>query len=221
MPRLTANCPNCGAAVTFLWSSAVQTTCPFCKSILVRHDIDLRTVGEVSDLPAETSAIQIRTEGQYRGMPFTVVGRIIYEEEGVAGGGERGGRGRWNEWHLQLADNTSAWLRDAEGVFAVMRVLEDPGPLPARGEVALGQAYAWNRTLYTVTSLVHARYRGVEGELPMEYWGKQDVLFADCQSQGPSFASLDFSEAHPLLFVGAYEGVEQLAFQNLRAIAGW
>lgn len=220
MSRLTANCPNCGAAVTFLWSSAVQTTCPFCKCILVRHDVDLRTVGEVSDLSVATSAIQIRTEGQYRGTAFTVVGRIIYEE-GVAGEGEQEGSCRWNEWHVRLADDTSAWLCDAEGAFAVMRVLEDPGPVPARDEVALGQAYAWNGTLYTVTSLVHARYRGVEGELPMEYWGKNEVLFADCRSQGPSFASLNFSEAKPLLFVGEYEGFEQLAFQNLRAIAGW
>ena len=40
MSSPTANCPSCGAPVTFRWSSAVQTVCPFCHSILVRDDLD-------------------------------------------------------------------------------------------------------------------------------------------------------------------------------------
>ena len=36
MSERVANCPNCGAPIKFLWSSAVQTTCEFCHSILVR-----------------------------------------------------------------------------------------------------------------------------------------------------------------------------------------
>ena len=37
-----AFCPSCGAPVKFRWSSAVQTVCPYCRSILVRHDVNLR-----------------------------------------------------------------------------------------------------------------------------------------------------------------------------------
>ena len=48
MSRFSANCPNCGSKIEFLWSGAVQTTCEFCKSILVRTDKDLTKVGEVS-----------------------------------------------------------------------------------------------------------------------------------------------------------------------------
>ena len=76
-PSLLPSCPNCGAEITFRWSGAIQTTCPFCKSILVRHDVDLKRVGVVSDLPTATSTIQLGTEGRYRGQPFIVVGRIV------------------------------------------------------------------------------------------------------------------------------------------------
>ena len=53
MSERVANCPNCGAPIKFLWSSAVQTTCEFCHSILVRRDVDLEKVGVVADLPPE------------------------------------------------------------------------------------------------------------------------------------------------------------------------
>ena len=63
MSSPVANCPNCGAPVVFRWSSAVQTTCEFCHSILVRTDVDLQKVGEVGDLPPDASPIQIGSEG--------------------------------------------------------------------------------------------------------------------------------------------------------------
>src|SRR5258708_29388367 len=90
MSERVANCPNCGAPVKFLWSSAVQTTCEFCHSILVRTDVDLKKVGEVADLPPDASPLQIGTEGAYQNKTFVVVGRIIYEYE----------QGGWNEWHI-------------------------------------------------------------------------------------------------------------------------
>ncbi len=79
MSQQQANCPNCGAAVRFLWSGAVQTTCGYCHSILVRRDLDLEKVGVVADLPRDVSPIQIATEGIFRNKAFQVVGRIVYE----------------------------------------------------------------------------------------------------------------------------------------------
>src|SRR6266404_3781016 len=65
MTQPVANCPNCGAKIVFLWSSSVQTVCEYCKSILVRTDVDLKKVGQVADLPPDSSPIQINTEGKY------------------------------------------------------------------------------------------------------------------------------------------------------------
>ena len=83
----SANCPNCGAPIRFRYSSAVQTTCEFCKSILVRTGLDLSRVGQVADLPPDSSPLQIGAEGVYGNQAFTAVGRILYQYE----------QGGWNE----------------------------------------------------------------------------------------------------------------------------
>lgn len=213
MTKRTATCPNCGAPIEFLWSSAVQTTCAFCKSILVRHDVDLQKVGEVGDLPPSASPIQVTTQGVYRGRPFTVVGRIVY-------GYERGG---WNEWHLRLDDGASAWLSDAQAEYAVTRQVESPGTLPSASHLHVGQSYAFEKTLFKVMTLTHAQYRGVEGELPFEYWNKGDILFGDLETTGERFATLDYSDGDdsPTLYIGEYQDFDELQLSNLREIEGW
>ncbi len=72
MSQPTSNCPSCGAPVQFRWSSAAQTVCPFCHSILVRNDLVLENVGKVADLPPDPSPIQLLTEGVYKGKKFEV-----------------------------------------------------------------------------------------------------------------------------------------------------
>jgi len=47
MTSRVSNCPNCGAAAHFRWSGAVQTVCEYCRSILVRRDLDLERVREM------------------------------------------------------------------------------------------------------------------------------------------------------------------------------
>src|SRR5438552_15927776 len=104
MTQPVSNCPNCGAKIAFRWSSSVQTVCEFCKSILVRTDVDLKKVGQVADLPSDSSPIQINTEGKFGNRAFVVVGRILYEYD----------QGGWNEWHVMMNDGTTASLSDPQ-----------------------------------------------------------------------------------------------------------
>ena len=210
--RRTATCPNCGAPIEFLWSSAVQTTCAFCNSILVRHDVALEKVGEVGDLPPSPSPIQVGTEGRYRGVAFTAVGRIVYEYQ----------RGSWNEWHLRLDDGTSAWLSDAQLEYAVTREVDDIAGLPSARDLRVGSTHEIHGRGFRVMTLTRARYRGVEGELPFEYWNKAEVLFADLESDAGQFATLDYSDGDtPTLYVGEFQDFDELHLSNLREIAGW
>ena len=208
---VSANCPNCGAPVQFRWSSAVQTVCTFCHSILVRHDVDLEKVGVVADLPPNPSPIQIATEGVYANNAFVVVGRIIYEYE----------LGGWSEWHIVFNNGTSGWLSDAQDEYAVSFLKAEHGPLPGSDAISVGQRFKWWETVYEVTSLTRAHYRGVEGELPFEYWDKQDMLFADLRSGDARFATIDYSEATPLLFLGESVDFDDLKLKNLRSFEGW
>jgi hypothetical protein len=206
-----ANCPNCGAQITFRWSSAVQTTCPYCSSILVRHDVDLTKVGEVADLPATPSPLQIGAEGVYRHKAFVAVGRIVYEYE----------LGGWNEWHLIFQDGASGWLSDAQAEYAISFLSPNPGKLPPADAIQRGDRLGWDNMLFEVSSLTRARYRGVEGELPFEYWDKEEVLFADLRSPSGRFATIDYSDEQPLLFLGESVEFDDLKLKNLRRFEGW
>ena len=207
MTQPTANCPNCGAKITFRWPSSVQTVCEYCKSILVRTDIDLKKVGQVADLPPDSSPIQIGTEGVYSRQAFVAVGRIIYEYD----------QGSWNEWHLVM-NNGSAWLSDAQDEYVVTFAAQGR-KLPS--ECKIGQRYIWDNDGYTVSTITKARYRGVEGELPFQYWDKDDVVFVDLMATSGKFATIDYGDHPPALYLGKAVEFEELNLTNLRKFEGW
>ena len=211
MSAPAANCPNCGAPVTFRWSSAVQTTCEFCHSILVRTDVDLKKVGQVADLPADASPIQIGTEGAYQNKSFVVIGRILYEYA----------QGGWNEWHVVYNDGTNGWLSDAQLEYDLSWQKGLPAPPPPPNEMTRGRQFQWDGHVYEVTSVTQAHYRGVQGELPFQYWDKADLLFADLRTTSGEFATIDYSENPPLLFLGRAVEFDDLHFKNLRLFEGW
>jgi hypothetical protein len=212
MSQPSGTCPNCGAKIVFRWSSSVQTVCEYCKSILVRTDVDLKKVGQVADLPPDSSPIQIGTEGSYNHKAFTAIGRIIYEYE----------QGGWNEWHIVMNDGSSAWLSDAQDEFAVSFPAKvPPQSLPTAAQVQVDQQYTWNGETYIVTAITIAHYKGVEGELPFQYWDKTDVKFADCRTHSGKFATLDYSDEQPTLYLGEFVEFDDLKFKNLRQFEGW
>jgi hypothetical protein len=206
-----ANCPSCGAPVKFLWSSAIQTTCEFCHSILVRTDVDLEKVGQVADLPPDASPIQIGTEGIYEKKSFVVIGRIIYAYD----------QGGWNEWFVVYNDSSNGWLSDAQLEYDLSWQAKPPSPLPPAGKISRGNAFQFNGKNYVVTSRTTAHYKGVQGELPFQYWDKDVMLFADLRTADGDFATIDYSEDPPLLYLGRAVEFEELHFKNLRQFEGW
>ena len=204
-------CPNCSAPIQFRWSSAVQTVCSNCRSVVVRHDLDLDAIGEFSDLPPDGSPIQLGTEGRFDDKPFTVIGRIVYEHDD----------GGWNEWHLAFGNGSSGWLSDAQAEYAVSTLVKPPRALPAQNTLKVGFTYEWQDRELRVTTLTRANYKGVDGELPFEYWGKEKVLFADLRGHDATFATIDYSDESPLLFVGRFVDYDGLSLRNVRTFDGW
>lgn len=211
MSQPTAICPNCGAPIVFRWSSSIQTTCDYCKSILVRHDVNLEKVGQVADLPPDISPIQIGTEGVYRGTAFQAIGRIIYSHD----------VGAWNEWHLIFSNGSSGWLSDAQAEYAVSFLATPQAPLPSAAEVYRGWEYEQQGVRLAVTTLTEASYEGVEGELPFQYWDKERCRFADLRSHDGRFATIDYTESPPLLFLGEFVEFESLGLTNVKLFEGW
>lgn len=206
-----SHCPNCGAPIRFLWAQAVQTTCAYCRSVLVRRDLDLERVGLQADFPLTGSPIQIGTEGRWRQRTFQVVGRLTYAWA----------RGRWNEWHCVMNDGGSAWLSDAQLEYAMTVQVEPRGKLPELRNVLVGDKFVWYDVPYEVANVVEAHYVGTEGELPFTTWEKQVCTFVDLQNADGGLATVDGTEVPPLLYIGEFVSFDDLALKQLRVFEGW
>jgi hypothetical protein len=208
MSTPAASCPNCSGPLTFAWSGSVQTVCPHCRSILVRRDLDLARVGEVSDPPPDTSPIQLGTTGRAGDRPFTVIGRIAYEYDG----------GAWSEWHLLFADDRTGWLSDAQLRYAVYERVTVPVRVPPPGTLRVGMPISWGTHDLQVASVTDARYRGTEGELPFESWDREQERFADLTSAGGELGTIDYTDTPPAVYVGRAAPFNELRFKNLRDV---
>lgn len=206
-----AACPNCGAPVRFRWAQAVQTTCAYCRSVLVRHDLDLARVGEQADFPVTGSPIQLGTEGRWRQYSFVVVGRLTYQWA----------RGRWNEWHCVLNTGASAWLSDAQLEYAMTMEADARGVLPPITEMRVGTLYFIEDVPYEVAGIVHARYVGTEGDLPFTTVDRRACAFVDLMNAEGRFGAVDGSTTPATLYLGEYLTFDQLALRNLREFEGW
>ena len=91
---IDVNCPSCGARVAFQSKFSILAVCEHCNSTLVRHDINIEDIGKMAELQVDGSPLQLGVRGEYKGVSFSVIGRIQLRFE----------RGIWNEWHLMFND---------------------------------------------------------------------------------------------------------------------
>ena len=204
----TANCPTCGALVTFRSTASILAVCEYCRSTLIRHGADVENIGKMAELLEDASLIQIGTEGQYKGTHFAVVGHIQLQYS----------QGLWNEWHLLFDNQRNGWLSEANGDYTVTFLAKVPEPLPALADLNPGMTVTLNGDTFTVTDIEHGKCIAGAGELLFKVGAGYDASSADLRS-ARNFASIDYSEEIPLLFLGASVDFKELNFSNLRDAA--
>lgn len=201
----TANCPSCGAPVSFKSSASLYAVCEFCRSTLLRSGEDLQNLGRMADLLEDSSLLQIGSEGRFRGQHFGVIGRIQLKHEA----------GIWNEWHILFDEGRNAWLSEAGGEFVVSSQVPVNDPLPAFETLAPEMPVTISGRSFTVTDLESARCISGQGELPFKVEAGYDVNTADLRNS-ERFVTLDYSESPPLVFVGQPVNFDDLKLANLR-----
>ena len=204
-------CPSCGAPVRFQSAASILAVCEYCQSTLVRHDLNLEDVGKMAQLQTDGSPLQLRVEGKYRGVHFGVVGRIQLRFE----------QGLWNEWHLLFDDMRSGWLGEAQGTYAVSFVKTIGEPVPAFAGLQAGQRHKLDGRSFEVRDIQNALCIGGEGELPFRVGAGYEAPVADLQGDDSSFATLEYSEEPPLVFLGEYVEFDALQLSGLREFDGW
>lgn len=201
----TASCPSCGAPVAFKSAASIFAVCEFCQSTLVRHDQNLEDIGKMAALVEDRSPLQLGAEGRWGGVHFALIGRIQL----------RYGQGLWNEWHLLFDDMRTGWLSEAGGEYVLTFLKFAPEPLPTFEQIQVGDNWTLLGRTWQVTNIENAECIAGQGELPFKVGAGYQAPVVDLR-EGDHFATLDYSESPPLLFVGAPVKFESLAMANLR-----
>src|SRR5262245_26589083 len=208
---IDVNCPSCGARVAFQSKFSILAVCEHCKSTLVRHDINVEDIGKMAALQVDGSPLQLGVRGEYKGVSFSVIGRIQLRYE----------RGIWNEWHLMFNDGRSGWLGEAQGTYAISFLTKTDAPIPAFAKLKAGEKVQIRSQIFWVQNVESARCIAGQGELPFRVAGGYDAPVADLLGDQSSFVTVDYSEEQPLVFMGEYVEFDDLRLSNLRVFDGW
>jgi hypothetical protein len=203
-----AHCPSCGAQVQFRSAVSVLAVCEYCRSTLIRHDLALENLGKMATLLEDASPLQLGVEGRYRGGHFAIVGRIQL----------RYAQGVWNEWFVLFDNQRTGWLSEASGSFVFTFPTPITRPVPAFADIRLGQHVALLNQDFSVTNIETASCIAGEGELPFKVGAGYPAPVVDL-ANATHFASLDYSDDKPVLFIGEEVELAALALSGLKSEA--
>ncbi len=199
-----ADCPTCGAPVEFKVSSALVTICDSCQSVVARGDRSLETHGKVAALVDTNSPLKLGVEGTYQGEKFELVGRLQYRHE--AGG-------MWDEWYAAFPNDRWGWLSESQGKLHLLfpRQLAEGAKFPTWQEVTAGNRYTLPELgSLTVSEASRAQAAGAEGELPFQLAPGTVHNFADLSGPDGEFATFDYGEDPPVVFLGHETSLKDL-----------
>jgi len=203
------SCPACGAPIAFKTGSAIVVVCEFCNSVVARGDRKLEDLGKVAALVETGSPLNVGLRGVYQGVPFEMTGRAQL--------GHQAG-GVWDEWYAAFQDGRWGWLAEAQGRFYLTFHLSLPEQslIPPFEEIQLGAPVAALPTSVplTVAETGVATQLGAQGEIPYKLTPGAEYEYADLSGPHGMFATLDYSESPPTVFVGREVTLADLGLAN-------
>ncbi len=203
-------CPSCGATVNFESSITVSAVCESCRSLIIRKDLNVETLGTVAMLPPDLSPLQIGTTGTLGGLGFRLLGRLRWRWSG----------GAWTEWFAECADGRRAWIAESQGFFTFSA--ETPAEkLPPVGLMSAGAAPFINNRQWTVVDVKETTLVGGEGGLPQMLPPGRPRTSADMAAPGGRFATVEEGPDGADYYEGCYARFEELHLANLRDVPGW
>ena len=216
------SCPSCGAEVVFTSNFSVYAVCKYCSSMVVRHDLDVESIGQMAALPDDMSPFQIGTEGIYQQIRFTLVGRM---KIGWADG-------TWNECFMATDDGRRGWLAEAQGFYAVCFETKPPDKDFARRALAhrdkaskeasfIGSSLKLDGLMYKVVDTKLATCIGSEGELPFAAPRGRKTLSVDLIGPNASFACVEIEAGSIRAYTGRYAEWKDLKCSHERVFDGW
>lgn len=205
-----ANCPSCGALVTFTTKATIATICGPCRSVVRQAGAELIIEAQVTAVVEDATPFCVGTTGSYGRRAFRLMGRLQVRH---------GAGGFWNEWAMAFDDGAWGWLSEAAGVLTVY----EPEPASKRsritaslGEHQPGGVVQLQGIHFRVKEVGTAHVSGGEGELPCPAGQGWALPFVDLGTHGHEAATIDYSDNPPAVYVGAVVDYDDLAFQGTR-----
>ncbi|HEY3128431.1 MAG TPA: DUF4178 domain-containing protein, partial [Acidobacteriota bacterium] len=209
---VAVSCPACGSPIEFKTGSSIVVVCDFCHSVVARGDRKLEDLGKVAELVETGSPLDVGLRGAYQGVPFELTGRAQLGHE--AGG-------IWDEWYAAFQDGRWGWLAEAQGRFYLtfQQSLPEQSLIPPFESIGLGEPVA---ALPTSVPLMVAEkgvatQRGAKGEIPYKLTPGAEYAYADLSGPQGIFATLDYSESPPMVFVGRQVTLAELGLAGVAA----
>jgi hypothetical protein len=211
MTTLQANCPACGAPVSFKTGGSIVVVCDSCHSVVARTDRALEDLGKVAELMDTGSPLAVGLKGNDHNMKFELTGRAQLGHE--AGG-------VWDEWYAAFSNGRWGWLAEAQGRFYMTFEisLPDANAMPSFEALQLGHPVAAIPVSVplVVAEKGIARTISAQGEIPWRVVPNETYAYADLSGPGASFATIDYSQTPPLVFVGKEVTLAELGLAEAR-----
>lgn len=205
------SCPSCGAPITLMSELSLLTTCPHCRSTLLREHQNLELLGKVSELMDDLSPFQVGTSGYYGSGKFYLAGRLKIKYDG----------GFWSEWFCIFDDGRQGWLAEAQGLLSMMFENEEKTNWKADSVYNPGDTFQIAGAKWKITDKRHIVYSGYEGELPFRFVQGYQAVSIDMQSEKPKIGTLLYDERGATFFAGEYCDFDSFNFEYLRELDGW
>lgn len=178
--------------------------------MLVRHDMDLESLGKMAQIPDDVSPLKIGTRGKYKNTAFEIVGRLkVAWSEGY-----------WNEWFLLFDGGGQGWLAEAMGLFMLSAESEETKRVPKLADIRAGAEYQITPSKkFFVDDIKEAVCIGSEGELPFKGVNGRKTTSVDLSNNSGEFANIEYSEDGIHLYTGRYIDFDNLELSNLRDLS--
>ena len=137
-------------------------------------------------MAVRTAPLRVGDRGRYEGARFVVRGGLVLRHTSGA---------RWTEWYASFEDGRGGWIAPS-GDRAIVTF---PAELPTFRSLRTGRP-AWHA--YVVEEKGRARYESAEGALPFAPAFGASYAYADLRGPEGAFATIDYSEEPPRLFLG-------------------
>jgi hypothetical protein len=205
------SCPACGGPIVFKVGSAIVAICEYCHSAVARGDRHVEDLGKVADLVDTGAVLEVGLKGRFEGVPFELTGRAQLGHE--AGG-------VWDEWYAAFSDGRWGWLAEAQGRYYLtfQHPSKRSASLPPLERLKLGQPLQLDSGSppLLVAEKGEARAVSAEGEIPYRLVPGATYSYADLSGKKREFATIDYSDDPPLVFLGYELTLDELGIPETR-----